>query len=62
MKKRRSLGDVPCLFGTLTSQGYHWDGVISITAQVEELSDHKDLSELESGSKGSSAHRSMTSS
>ncbi len=28
-----ALGDVPCLFGTLTSQRYHWDGIIRIIAQ-----------------------------
>lgn len=31
------LGDVPCLFGTLTSQRYHWDGVARIIAKVEGL-------------------------
>ena len=39
-----SLGDVPCLFGTLTSQRYHWDGIISIIAEVEGISDYKSLS------------------
>ena len=29
------LGDVPCLFGTLTSQRYHWDGIIRAIAEVE---------------------------
>ena len=29
-----SLGDVPCLFGTLTSQRYHWDEIIRMIAQV----------------------------
>ena len=29
------LGDVPCLFGTLTSQRYHWDGSIRAIAEVE---------------------------
>ncbi len=38
------LGDVPCLFGTLTSQRYHWDEVIRIIAQVEGIDDHKSLS------------------
>ena len=28
-------GDVPCLFGTLTTQRYHWDQLIGIIAQVE---------------------------
>ena len=30
------LGDVPCLFGTLTSERYQWDGVIRIIARVEQ--------------------------
>ena len=29
------LGDVPCLFGTLTSQRYHWDGIIRTIAEIE---------------------------
>ena len=29
------LGDVPCLFGTLTSQRYHWDEIIRTIAAVE---------------------------
>ena len=33
--KEPDLGDVPCLFGTLTSQRYHWDEVIRIIAQVD---------------------------
>ena len=32
------LGGVPCLFGTLTSQRYHWDGILRIIAQVEGIS------------------------
>ena len=39
-----ALGDVPCLFGTLTSQRYHWDGIIRIIAQVEGIDDHTTLS------------------
>ena len=40
-----SLGDVPCLFGTLTSQRYHWDDIIKVIAEVEGLSDdYKTLS------------------
>ena len=40
------LGDVPCLFGTLTSKRYQWDEVIRIIAKVEELGeDYKTLSE-----------------
>ena len=38
------LGDIPCLFGTLTSQRYHWDGIIRIIAKVEGIQDHKSLS------------------
>ena len=38
------LGDIPCLFGTLTSQRYQWDGVISTIAKVEEIDDYKSLS------------------
>ena len=40
-----SLGDVPCLFGTLTTQRYQWDEIIRIIAQVEEgIEDHRNLS------------------
>ena len=28
------LGDVPSLFGTLTSKRYEWDGLIKIIAKV----------------------------
>ncbi len=38
-----SLGDVPCLFGTLTSQRYHWDEVIRIIAEVEGIRDYKSI-------------------
>ena len=38
------LGDVPCLFGTLTSQRYHWDEIIRIIVAVEGNGvDHKTL-------------------
>ena len=30
-----SLGDAPCLFGTLTSQRYQWDEIIRVIAEVE---------------------------
>ena len=33
--KEPDLGDVPCLFGALTSRRYHWDFVIRIIAHVE---------------------------
>ena len=33
-----NLGDMPCLFGTLTSQRYHWDEVIRIIAAHDESS------------------------
>jgi hypothetical protein len=39
-----SSGDVPCLFGTLTTQRYQWDEVIRIIAEVEGLTDYKNLS------------------
>ena len=29
------LGVIPCLFGTLTSQRYYWDGIIRIIAEME---------------------------
>ena len=38
------LGDVPCLFGTLASQRYHWDDVIRVIAEVEGIEDYKALS------------------
>ena len=38
------LGDVPCLFGTLTSQRYRWDEVIRIIALIEGIHDYKSLS------------------
>ena len=42
-RTKGSQGDVPCLFGTLTSQRYQWDGIISIIAQVEGILDYKKL-------------------
>ena len=42
--EHRSLGDVPCLFGTLTSQRYHWDDIIRIIADIEHIDDYKELS------------------
>ena len=38
------LGDIPCLFGTLTSQRYHWDGIIRVIATVEGIEDYTVLS------------------
>jgi len=38
------LGDVPCFFGTLTSQRYLWDGLLRVLARVEGLDDYKSLS------------------
>ena len=35
-----TMGDIPCLFGTLTSQRYHWDEVIRIIAEVEGIEDY----------------------
>ena len=38
-------GDVPSLFGTLTTQRYHWDDIIRIIAKVDPLAaDYKNLS------------------
>ena len=37
-------GDVPSLFGTLTTQRYHWDDIIRIIAEVEGIKDYKLLS------------------
>jgi hypothetical protein len=37
-------GDVPSLFGTLTTQRYHWDDIIRIIAMVEQIENYKDLS------------------
>ena len=48
-----SLGDVPCLFGTLTSQRYQWDGILKAIVEVENnltddrsrhIADHRTLS------------------
>ena len=39
-----TMGDIPCLFGTLTSQRYHWDGIIKIIAQIEGIADYGSLS------------------
>jgi len=38
-------GDVPSLFGTLTTQRYHWDDIICIIATVERIENYKDLSQ-----------------
>ena len=38
------LGDIPCFFGTLTSQRYFWDGIIRVIAQIEGIEDYKSLS------------------
>ena len=37
-------GDIPCLFGTLTTQRYHWDELIRIIAEKEGIGDYKSLS------------------
>ena len=39
-----ALGDVPCLFGTLTSQRYYWPEIIRIIAEVEGIEDYNSLS------------------
>ena len=38
------LGDVPCLFGTLTSQRYYWDQIIQMICEMEGISGHRSLS------------------
>ena len=43
-KEHGTLGDIPCLFGTLTSQRYHWESIISLITQVERIADYKGLS------------------
>jgi hypothetical protein len=43
-KADAATGDVPSLFGTLTTQRYQWDDIISIIAKVEGLEDYKTLS------------------
>ena len=40
---RGATGDVPCIFGTLTTQRYQWDIVIKIVAEVEGIADYKAL-------------------
>ncbi len=35
-----SLGDVPSLFGTLTTQRYQWDEIMRLIAEVEGLEDY----------------------
>ena len=37
-------GDVPSLFGTLTTQRYHWDDIIRIIAEVEGIKEYKLIS------------------
>ena len=45
-RHQANQGDVPCLFGTLTSQRYHWDDVIRIIAEAENYAgDYKQLSQ-----------------
>ena len=39
-----SLGDVPCLFGTLTTQRYYWDDLLRLVAKVEGIEDYSTLS------------------
>lgn len=41
---KSSLGDVPSLFGTLTSQRYQWDGIISVIANIKNITDYRSLS------------------
>ena len=37
------LGDVPCLFGTLTSQRYQWDEILRIICEVEGIPDRRQV-------------------
>ncbi len=39
-----SLGDVACLFGTLTTQRYYWDDITWIIAKVKQIEDPTKLS------------------
>ena len=43
-----TCGDIPCLFGTLTSQRYHWDDIIRFIVEVVGkdlgIDDYKSLS------------------
>ena len=36
---------MPCLYGTLTSQRYHWEGIIRVIAEVEGIADYSSLSQ-----------------
>ena len=36
--------DAPSVFGTLTTQRYHWDDIIRIIAEVEGIENYKELS------------------
>ena len=38
------LGDIPCFFGTLTSQRYFWDGIMRVIAQIEGIEEYQSLS------------------
>jgi len=37
------LGDIPCLFGTLTSQRYQWDDLLRYLAEVDGIPDRAAL-------------------
>ena len=39
------MDDVPCAFGTYTSQRYHWGDIIRIIADVEGIEDYTTLSQ-----------------
>ena len=44
-------GDIPCLFGTLTTERYHWDEIMRIIAQVEGVVDGQQASWIKGLSK-----------
>ena len=44
-------GDIPCLFGTLTTERYHWDEIMKIIAQVEGVVDGQQASWIKGLSK-----------
>ena len=42
-KAEATAGDVPSLFGTLTSQRYHWNDIIATIAKVEGIDEYQTL-------------------
>jgi hypothetical protein len=43
-QRKDAPGDIPSLFGTLTSQRYQWDDIIRVIAEVEGIANYKDMS------------------